>query len=58
MQLSEFDYRLPEARIAQVPAEPRDAARLLIDLGDAGVRHQHVRDLVGHLEPGDLIVVN
>lgn len=58
MHLSDFDYHLPEARIAQMPAEPRDAARLLIDLGDAGVRHRHVRDLVDHLEPGDLMVVN
>lgn len=58
MHLSEFDYQLPEARIAQVPAEPRDAARLLVDRGEAGVQHRHVRDLVDHLEPGDLLVVN
>lgn len=58
MNLSEFDYQLPEARIAQIPAEPRDAARMLVDLGEAGVRHRHVRDLVEYLEPGDLMVVN
>ena len=28
---ADFDYDLPEARIAQVPVEPRDSARLLVD---------------------------
>lgn len=58
MQSSEFDYDLPTARIAQVPAEPRDSARLLVDRGSAGVSHRRVRDLVEFLEPGDLLVVN
>lgn len=58
MHLSEFDYLLPESRIAQVPAEPRDAARLLVDRGPDGVEHRRVRDLVDHLEPGDVMVVN
>lgn len=58
MQLSEFDYHLPSARIAQVPAEPRDSARLLVDRGAGGVSHRRVRDLVEFLEPGDLLVVN
>ena len=58
MQLDEFDYPLPEARIAQVPAEPRDAARLLVDRGSAGVEHRRVRDLLDYLEPGDALVVN
>lgn len=58
MQLSDFDYHLPASRIAQVPAEPRDSARLLVDQGAAGVSHRRVRDLVDFLEPGDLLVVN
>jgi S-adenosylmethionine:tRNA ribosyltransferase-isomerase len=58
MHLSEFDYELPESRIAQTPAEPRDSARLLVDRGGAGVDHRHVRDLGDYLEPGDLMVVN
>jgi len=56
---ADFDYGLPEARIAQVPVEPRDAARLLVDLGpDAGVAHRHVRDLPDLVTPGDLVVIN
>ncbi|HEY5153712.1 MAG TPA: tRNA preQ1(34) S-adenosylmethionine ribosyltransferase-isomerase QueA [Acidimicrobiales bacterium] len=59
MDTADFDYDLPEARIAQVPVEPRDAARLLVDGGPGGdVHHRHVSDLPALLEPGDLVVVN
>jgi S-adenosylmethionine:tRNA ribosyltransferase-isomerase len=57
--LSDFDYDLPSARIAQRPIEPRDAARLLVDrgLGEPPL-HLHVRDLPSILRSGDLVVVN
>jgi len=58
MRLADFDYELPDERIAQVPIEPRDAARLLVDRGDAAPEHRHVRDLPEILRPGDLLVVN
>lgn len=58
MRLTDFDYELPEERIAQVPIEPRDAARLLIDRGGAPPEHAHVRDLPKFLVEGDLLVVN
>jgi len=50
-------YELPESAIAQTPAEPRDAARLLVDRGVA-VEHHVVRDLPRLLREGDLVVVN
>ncbi len=56
LSLSEFDFDLPESLIAQAPARPRDAARLLQvtdRLADLGVR-----DLPALLSPGDLMVVN
>jgi S-adenosylmethionine:tRNA ribosyltransferase-isomerase len=57
--LSSYDYDLPEELIAQTPAEPRDAARLLVLGRDTGaIAHHHVRDLPGFLAPGDLVVVN
>jgi S-adenosylmethionine:tRNA ribosyltransferase-isomerase len=58
VRLTDFDYELPEEHIAQLPIEPRDAARLLVDRGSAAPEHRHVRDLVDLLGPGDLLVVN
>jgi S-adenosylmethionine:tRNA ribosyltransferase-isomerase len=58
MRLSDFDYELPPERIAQTPIEPRDAARLLVDRGDAPPEHRHVRDLAELLRPGDVLVLN
>lgn len=51
------DYELPEEAIAQVPVEPRDAARLLDATGPEPA-HLTVADLPGRLEPGDVVVVN
>ena len=58
MRLGDFDYELPTDRVAQVPLEPRDSARLLVDRGGAEPEHRHVRDLVELLGEGDLLVVN
>jgi S-adenosylmethionine:tRNA ribosyltransferase-isomerase len=58
MRLEDFDYELPEARIAQVPLEPRDAARLLVDRGSGPPEHRRVADLPTLLRPGDVVVVN
>ncbi len=58
MRLTDFDYELPAGRVAQVPIEPRDASRLLVDRGSAEPDHLHVRDLPTLLEDGDLLVVN
>ncbi|HEX6420847.1 MAG TPA: S-adenosylmethionine:tRNA ribosyltransferase-isomerase [Acidimicrobiales bacterium] len=58
MRLDQFDYDLPAAAIAQQPAEPRDAARLLVDRGAGGVEHRRVADLPGLVRPGDVVVVN
>jgi S-adenosylmethionine:tRNA ribosyltransferase-isomerase len=58
MQIADFDYELPEQRIAQRPIEPRDAAKLLVDRGSGAVDHRQVHDLPELLEPGDLLVLN
>jgi S-adenosylmethionine:tRNA ribosyltransferase-isomerase len=42
-----------------VPAEPRDAARLLVDRGPGrSPAHRHVSDLVEECRRGDVVVVN
>jgi len=57
VRTDELDYDLPAAAIAREPAEPRDAARLLVATGGS-VRHQHVADLPQHVRPGDVVVLN
>jgi S-adenosylmethionine:tRNA ribosyltransferase-isomerase len=57
MNLSDFDFDLPEGLIATRPARPRSAARLLLAEGGR-IRDLHVRDLVGLLGPGDRLVLN
>src|SRR5689334_23467 len=56
MKVSEFDFDLPQGLIADRPAVPRDAARLLVV--ESGLADRHVRDLPDLLRPGDLLVVN
>ena len=58
MKLSDFDFHLPEDRIALRPARPRDAARLL-HVGQGGALGDHTMlDLPELLQPGDLLVLN
>jgi S-adenosylmethionine:tRNA ribosyltransferase-isomerase len=52
-----YDYILPPGRIAQEPAEPRTAARLLDAVGPEVV-HRRAEDLPALLGPGDLLVLN
>jgi S-adenosylmethionine:tRNA ribosyltransferase-isomerase len=54
--LAAWDFTLPPERIAQAPARPRDAARLMV-VG-AALEHARVRDLPRFLSAGDLLVVN
>jgi S-adenosylmethionine:tRNA ribosyltransferase-isomerase len=53
-----FDFELPEDRIALRPAEPRDAARLLVVRPGNPFDNRGVRDLPELLLPGDVLVFN
>jgi S-adenosylmethionine:tRNA ribosyltransferase-isomerase len=55
--LSDFDFELPEALIAQHPAAERSASRLLDGTGDVSV-DRIFKDLPGQLRAGDLLVFN
>ena len=57
MQLADFDFEMPHDRIAQHPARPRDAARLL-HVSHDGMADRVVRDLPRLLRAGDVLVVN
>jgi len=59
MRTSDFAYALPPDRIAQTPATPRDASRLMVcDRAAGSVSHHVFRDLPQFLRPGDALVVN
>ena len=59
MRTDDFDYELPEERIAQAPAEPRDSCRLLVlHRRNGSLEHRRFTDIVEYLDPGDLLVAN
>jgi S-adenosylmethionine:tRNA ribosyltransferase-isomerase len=59
MRADELDYDLPPELIAQHPAEPRDASRLLVhDRATGATEHATFRDLPELLPAGTLSVVN
>ena len=59
MEVTDFDYDLPEELIAQTPVEPRDSSRLLVmDKKTGELEHRHFYDLPEYLKPGDLLVFN
>lgn len=59
LRLSDFDYQYPRELIAKYPAEPKDAARLMvIDRKTKEIAHRYVRDLPEYFSDGDVLVVN
>lgn len=59
LRTDDFDYPLPPELIAQVPAEPRDSARLLVAFRDTHqVEHTQFREIGRYLDAGDLLVLN
>src|SRR4051794_11614242 len=59
MDLSAFDYHLPEELIAQEPPADRSAARMLVvDRASKSWQDRAFRDLPAYLGPGDCLVLN
>ena len=60
LKVDDFDYELPAGAIAQAPAEPRDASRLLVldRARPRALEHAVFGDIGRWLHPGDLLVVN
>ncbi|MGH7092206.1 MAG: tRNA preQ1(34) S-adenosylmethionine ribosyltransferase-isomerase QueA, partial [Stellaceae bacterium] len=58
MRLADFDFTLPRALIAEHPAEPREAARLLVVPAMGTFADRRIADLPDLLRRGDLLVFN
>src|SRR5688500_17642570 len=59
MNVSEFDFALPDELIAQDPPANRGDSRLLVlDRGSGRIHNTAFAQLVDHLKRGDLIVLN
>ena len=59
MNISDFDYFLPEEQIAQVPAEPRDFSRMMVlSPKTQSIEHRHFYQLDEYLMDGDVLIFN
>ncbi|MDR6679230.1 tRNA preQ1(34) S-adenosylmethionine ribosyltransferase-isomerase QueA [Pseudomonas oryzihabitans] len=59
MHVADFHFDLPESLIARHPLAERRGSRLLVLDGPSGeLSHRHFADLLGYLQPGDLMVFN
>ena len=57
MNLSSFNYTLPQQLIAQKPSKPRDSCNLMVLKGSKTL-HKEFYDIIDFLEPGDVLVLN
>lgn len=59
MDVSQFDFELPEELIAQEPAPKRSGSRLMVvNRENQTVEHRRFPDLLEYLHPGDVLVLN
>ena len=59
MNISDFDYFLPEEQIAQVPADPRDSSRMMVlSPKTQTIEHRHFYQLDEYLTDGDVLIFN
>lgn len=59
MEVSEFNYNLPEELIAQVPIKNRDESRLMVlERQKETIGHKTFRDILDYLQSGDCLVRN
>jgi len=59
MNVSDYDFDLPESLIAQTPLHDRTSSRLLVlDKENGNIEHRVFTDLAEYLRPGDTLVLN
>ena len=56
-KLSQFNFDLPEERIAQYPLDQRDESRLMVIHRDSGkIEHKTFKDIIDYFDDGDVFL--
>jgi len=59
MKLSQFDFELPQEKIAKEPTKWRDECKLMVLHKDSGeIEHRQFKDIIDYFGKGDLFVLN
>lgn len=59
MNVTDFDYDLPEELIAQTPLKKRDESRLMVlNKNEKTIEHRMFKNIIEYLKPGDVLVRN
>lgn len=59
MNISEYDYNLPENLIAQMPADKRENSKMLVlDREKCSIEHKHFFDIVDYIDKNSVLVLN
>ena len=59
MNISEYDYNLPENLIAQMPAHKRENSKMLVlDRVNRTIEHKHFFDIVDYIDKNSILVLN
>ncbi|MCM1005434.1 MAG: S-adenosylmethionine:tRNA ribosyltransferase-isomerase [Prevotella sp.] len=58
IRIADYDYPLPDERIARHPCEPRDACKLLVRKAPLDVRHLQFTQLPELLPEGSMLICN
>ena len=59
MKLSQFNFELPDERLAEYPADHRDESRLMVlDRKKETIEHKTFKDVVSYFDEGDAFVFN
>ncbi|MDG1053834.1 MAG: tRNA preQ1(34) S-adenosylmethionine ribosyltransferase-isomerase QueA [Flavobacteriaceae bacterium] len=59
MKLSDFNFELPEDRLAEFPAENRDESRLMVlNREKHTIEHHQFKDVINFFDEGDVMVLN
>ena len=59
MNVSDFDYNLPENLIAQMPADKRENSKMLVlNRNNKTIEHKHFFDIVDYIDENSILVLN